>query len=224
MHFAVKTHCNMQSKRSVICSKTQDTRLGLNLLYTFFGCCCWIGLQIFTCLLNSLTPPRNALTRYKMQAKQEVHMFTERKHLRLYKETRILIQRNHALTQRNAHGNNQIFCTKTQQLTGLHNETHALVRRKTHPYTKKYHALIQRSTCTDAKSWDVCIEKHANTSTPIGCCPLINYFRLFPSFPVHLSFACRHFANLILLTQQATPSKIRQAICSTIHKICTGAT
>ena len=36
MHFAVKTHCNMQSKRSVICSKTQDTWLGLNLLYTFF--------------------------------------------------------------------------------------------------------------------------------------------------------------------------------------------
>ena len=198
----------MQSKRSVICSKTQDIWLGLNLLYTFFGYCCWIGLQIFTCLLNSLTPPRNALTRYKMQAKQEVHMFTERKHLRLYKETRILIQRNHALTQRNACAYNKIFlhlnpivnrlaqrnaCTCTKKNTPLYKEVPCT-------YTKKYHALIQRSTCTDAKSWDVYIGKHANTSAPNGRCPLINYFRLFPSFPIHLSFACRHPANLILLT------------------------
>ena len=155
MHFAVKTHCNMQSKRSVICSKTQDTWLGLNLLYTFFGCCCWIGLQIFTCLLNSLTPPRNALTRYKMQAKQEAHMFTERKHLRLYKETRILIQRNHALTQRNACAYNKIFlhlnpivnrlaqrnaCTCTKKNTPLYKEVPCT-------YTKKYMHRCQELGC-----------------------------------------------------------------------------
>ena len=135
-------------------------------------------------------------------------MFTERKHLRLYKETRILIQRNHALTQRNACAYNKIFlhlnpivnrlaqrnaCTCTKKNTPLYKEVPCT-------YTKKYHALIQRSTCTDAKSWDVYIGKHANTSAPNGRCLLINYFRLFPSFPVHLSFACRHPANLILLT------------------------
>ena len=80
------------------------------------------------------------LTRYKMQAKQEVHMFTERKHLRLYKETRILIQRNHALTQRNACAYNKIFlhlnpivnrlaqrnaCTCTKKNTPLYKEVHA---------------------------------------------------------------------------------------------------
>lgn len=146
MHFAVKTHCNMQLKRSVICSKTQDTWLGLNLLYTFFGCCCWIGLQIFTCLLNSLTPPRNALTRYKMQAKQEVRMFTERKHLRLYKETRILIQRNHALTQRNAHGNNNIFCTKTPI-------ANRLAQRNACTYTKKNTPLYKEVPCTYTKKY-----------------------------------------------------------------------
>ena len=96
----------------------------------------------------------NALTRYKMQAKQEVHMFTERKHLRLYKETRILIQRNHALTQRNACAYNKIFlhlnpivnrlaqrnaCTCTKKNTPLYKEVPCT-------YTKKYHALIQRST------------------------------------------------------------------------------
>ena len=53
--------------------------------------------------------------------------------------------------------------------------------------------------------------------------PLTYYFRLLPSPPVHLSFACRHIACLILSTQPATPSRIRQAICSTIHKICTGS-
>ena len=30
--------------------------------------------------------------------------------------------------------------------------------------------------------------------------PLTNYFRLFPLFPVHLSFGCRHLACFILLT------------------------
>ena len=48
------------------------------------------------------------------------------------------------------------------------------------------------------------------------------YFRLFPSRSVHLSFACRHLARLILSAKPATPSRIRQTICSTIHKICTG--
>ena len=52
--------------------------------------------------------------------------------------------------------------------------------------------------------------------------PLINYFRLFPSLPVHLSFACRHHVFLVLMTQFARPSRIRQAIYSTIHNICIG--
>ena len=52
--------------------------------------------------------------------------------------------------------------------------------------------------------------------------PLINYFRLFPSLHVHLSFACRHHVFLVLMTQSARPSRIRQAICSTTHRICTG--
>ena len=30
--------------------------------------------------------------------------------------------------------------------------------------------------------------------------PLIKYFKLFASFPIHLSFACQHLACLILLT------------------------
>ncbi len=30
--------------------------------------------------------------------------------------------------------------------------------------------------------------------------PLIKYFKLFASFPIHLSFACRHIVCLILLT------------------------
>jgi len=37
-----------------------------------------------------------------MYAKQEVQMFTIRKHVRLYKEVHTPIQRNHTLTQRNA--------------------------------------------------------------------------------------------------------------------------
>ena len=38
---------------------------------------------------------------------------------------------------------------------------------------------------------------------------LINCFRLFAPFPVHLSFACRHLASLVLLTLPATPSRAR---------------
>ena len=53
--------------------------------------------------------------------------------------------------------------------------------------------------------------------------PLTYYFRLFPSLPVHLSFACRHLTCLILLTYPATSSRIGQTICWTIHKICTGS-
>ena len=53
--------------------------------------------------------------------------------------------------------------------------------------------------------------------------PLTYYFRLFPSLPVHLSFAYRHLTCLILSTQPATSSRIRLAICSTTYKICTGS-
>ena len=53
---------------------------------------------------------------------------------------------------------------------------------------------------------------------PLTCC-----FRLFPSLPVHLLFACRHLTCLILLTYPATSSRIRKTICPTTHKICTGS-
>ena len=49
--------------------------------------------------------------------------------------------------------------------------------------------------------------------------PNIKCFKLFPLFPVRLSFACRHLACLIFLMQPVTPSRIRKARCSTIHKI-----
>mgnify|MGYP000047360411 FL=1 len=53
--------------------------------------------------------------------------------------------------------------------------------------------------------------------------PLINYFTSFPSLPVHLSFACRHLACIILDIACATPSRIRQVKDSAIHKTCTGS-
>ena len=145
MQYAVKTQCNMQ----------QNTRHMTRSKFTLHVF--WLLLLDWFTNFYLLTeqPPRNALTRYKMQAKQEAHMFTERKHLRLYKKTRILIQRNHALTQRNACAYNKIFlhinpivnrlaqrnaCTCTKKNTLLYKDVPCT-------YTKKYMHRCQELGC-----------------------------------------------------------------------------
>ena len=64
-----------------------------------------------------------------MYAKQEVQMFTKRKHVRLYKEVHSPIQRNHTFTQRNACSNNKIFLHQNPVV-------HALAQRNTNTHNK----------------------------------------------------------------------------------------
>jgi len=90
-----------------------------------------------------------------MQAKQEVHMFTERKNLRLYKETRILIQRNHALTQRNA-------CTYNKFFLHLNPIVNRLAQRNACTCTKKNTLLYKEVPCT-------CTKKYMHRCEELGC-------------------------------------------------------